>query len=300
MNTNTKVIIFLSLILIFVLNINLCFAAEKMPYKPEVRIPGFDEKFVTPSLLGNYIKALYEYMVYLAGILAVIVIMIGGFQWIIAGGNKSKIGEAKQRISSAIIGLFLALGSYLLLNTINPKLVEVHDLDIKDISAITEFCKGIVVEGDDSPFFLIGTPLNYTVVDIEQSVNYAGQAHYSAEQTLCNRKYQVKGTTNTCNGYICTDSDKICEPEHSQDFKSFMCVDSGEIACFGKKEWDRCQASEGDEGYCSESLLCEKCIEPNEYCEDQRQCLRKDGYCGKRSGVSCKKVGSQVLKRCHN
>lgn len=103
-------------------------------FKPEVPIPGFEKEVVVhPDLLANYIMAIYDYALYLAGILAVIMIMIGGFQWVSAGGNESKIGEAKERIVGAIIGLVIALGSFLLLNTINPNLVITKSLNVATI-----------------------------------------------------------------------------------------------------------------------------------------------------------------------
>ena len=130
--------IFISLTVIFIFSVNFCQAADII-YKPEVTFPGFETATtVTPLLLGNYISALYQYLLYVAGVLAVIVVMVGGFQWITAGGNQSKIGEAKERVMSAIIGLFLALSSYLLLFTINPELVKIHDLYMPSIVPISE------------------------------------------------------------------------------------------------------------------------------------------------------------------
>ncbi|MBI5037527.1 MAG: hypothetical protein HZC01_02385 [Candidatus Kerfeldbacteria bacterium] len=43
------------------------------------------------------------------GLIAVIMILIGGFQWITAGGNEEKVASAKKVISAAVIGLIIVL-----------------------------------------------------------------------------------------------------------------------------------------------------------------------------------------------
>ena len=48
----------------------------------------------------------------LLGIVAVVIILVGGFQYMIAGGNDEKIKKAKQWIISGIIGLVIILSAY--------------------------------------------------------------------------------------------------------------------------------------------------------------------------------------------
>lgn len=48
------------------------------------------------------------------GIIAIIVILWGGFRWMTAGGNEEKIDEAKKIITSGIIGLVIILISWTL------------------------------------------------------------------------------------------------------------------------------------------------------------------------------------------
>lgn len=48
----------------------------------------------------------------LLGIVAVVIILIGGFTWMTAGGNDEKVGEAKKWIFSGIIGLIIVLSAY--------------------------------------------------------------------------------------------------------------------------------------------------------------------------------------------
>lgn len=52
----------------------------------------------------------------LLGILAVIMVLIGGFQWLISGGDEDRVATAKRTISSAIVGLIIILLSWALVN----------------------------------------------------------------------------------------------------------------------------------------------------------------------------------------
>jgi len=71
--------------------------------------------------LGNYLTAMFYIGIGIAGVLAVIMITIGGLQYMTTEAISGKSG-AKARINNAIFGLILALASFLLLKEINPKL----------------------------------------------------------------------------------------------------------------------------------------------------------------------------------
>ncbi len=46
------------------------------------------------------------------GIVAVVIIIIGGFKWMTASGNEDKVAEAKKLIVAGIIGLVIILAAY--------------------------------------------------------------------------------------------------------------------------------------------------------------------------------------------
>jgi len=50
----------------------------------------------------------------LLGIVAVVIILIGGFKWMTAGGNDEAVGEAKKWIFAGVIGLAIILSAYAL------------------------------------------------------------------------------------------------------------------------------------------------------------------------------------------
>jgi len=60
------------------------------------------------TTIANVIRAFMG----LLGIVAVVIILLGGFKWMTAGGSEEKVGEAKKLIISGIIGLVIILSAY--------------------------------------------------------------------------------------------------------------------------------------------------------------------------------------------
>jgi hypothetical protein len=79
--------------------------------------------------LGNYLNALYRGGIIIATVLAVIMITIGAIEYM---GSESVFtkGEGKKRITMALLGLILALSSWIILGTIDEQLLQ---SDISDI-----------------------------------------------------------------------------------------------------------------------------------------------------------------------
>lgn len=50
------------------------------------------------------------------GLIAVILILWGGFKWMTAGGNDEQVGEAKKIIIAAVIGLAIIMSAYAIAN----------------------------------------------------------------------------------------------------------------------------------------------------------------------------------------
>ncbi len=96
--------------------------ASAQGYVPLVTLPGVTEDGVAVEL-GDYLAGMMKFIVALAGVLAIILAIIGGVQYVAAGISPSQKDDAKKRITNAFIGLTLVLVSYLILNSINPNLV---------------------------------------------------------------------------------------------------------------------------------------------------------------------------------
>ena len=87
--------------------------------------------YVYFPFLGQYVEAIFRWMLLVAGTVAVVIMMVGGFIYMTAGGNKQRVDEGKHRFTHALFGLLLLLGSYTILYIINPGLVEFRSLKIK-------------------------------------------------------------------------------------------------------------------------------------------------------------------------
>ncbi|MDP3696605.1 MAG: pilin [Candidatus Taylorbacteria bacterium] len=74
--------------------------------------------------IGECISQIYTVSLSLVGIVAFVQIVWGGFMLLTAAGNTSKTGQAMDKIKNAILGIVLLFSSYLILNTINPDLVN--------------------------------------------------------------------------------------------------------------------------------------------------------------------------------
>ncbi len=61
--------------------------------------------------LNNLITLIYE----IAAILVVFMLLWGGLEWILSGGDKEKVGEARKRIVNALIGLAILAVAFAIL-----------------------------------------------------------------------------------------------------------------------------------------------------------------------------------------
>ena len=85
----------------------------------------------TRTGLGAYLNTLYTAGIAIATGLAVLMIVFGGIQYVSSDAINGK-SEGKAKIQDAILGLLLAFMSYILLNTLNPDLLN-NDLTLENV-----------------------------------------------------------------------------------------------------------------------------------------------------------------------
>jgi len=73
--------------------------------------------------LDGLVVGMYKFGVGTVGIAALFMLTVGGFMYITSAGNTSSAGKAKEVITDALLGLFIALTAWGLLYIINPDLV---------------------------------------------------------------------------------------------------------------------------------------------------------------------------------
>jgi hypothetical protein len=86
-------------------------------------IMGGSNKEIQLSSIGTFLGQLFNYLIAIAGVLALVMIIWGGIEYMTTESFMGK-GNAKKRIWDALLGLGIALVSWLILYTINPCLVQ--------------------------------------------------------------------------------------------------------------------------------------------------------------------------------
>ncbi|MBI1957258.1 MAG: hypothetical protein HYS44_02270 [Candidatus Niyogibacteria bacterium] len=165
-------------------------------YAAEGAVP-IPEIFQQPDLV-TFLPWLFSAMLAAATILSVFVITLAGFQWMTGAISESQVSDAKNRIRAALIGLALAFSSYLILNTINPDLVN---------------------------FRLPQAP-----APVQSALYYCGTAPSGAtSQENCDATCEVNGTPQKCT----KQGDKTCyrgeNGTYYSDFSS--CEKAGQTLC---------------------------------------------------------------------
>jgi Type IV secretion system pilin len=94
-------------------------------------IPGITN--VSQTSPGGWIAGIYKFALIVSGILAFGAIVYGGFMYATSAGNASRQAEGRSWIWSALIGLLLLAGAYIILQTINPNLTN---LQIAPLSSV--------------------------------------------------------------------------------------------------------------------------------------------------------------------
>jgi len=81
--------------------------------------PGLTSK----SSISDYVKYIFNFAIWISMFLALGILTYSGVQYLTSAGNVEKIRDAKEQITSALLGLLILLGSYLILVSINPQLI---------------------------------------------------------------------------------------------------------------------------------------------------------------------------------
>lgn len=143
----------------------------------EFRIPGLSFTEVKNTLdsdgyihlpyIGELVATIYKFGMAVGSIIAAVVVAMSGAQIIVSAGGEAKT-EGYKRIGEVVIGLFIMWGSYALLYTINPDLVNFKALKVKYIVPVPlpqendnisgEYPAGIVKPSWDKDTFDCNSP----------------------------------------------------------------------------------------------------------------------------------------------
>jgi hypothetical protein len=168
---------------------------------------------------AEYLGRIYNFAIAIVGLVAAVMMIIGGFQYLTSAGDAGKIGAAKKRITDAIIGLVLTLGSYALLRSLNPQLVNFHPLTgvegnkVKTKVITLPWCEDLIKKGikvtkvsDDTACGSVGS---YKAGTTESACLYYGECGANRWDTSFNGRTAVVVDTSsdqsvwrTCMPYV--------------------------------------------------------------------------------------------------
>lgn len=99
-------------------------------------------KVDTTKGFGSYLNMMIQITIGIAAVLAMIMIVMGGIEYMTSELVSSK-ESGKKKVTNAVLGLLLALGAFAILNTINPDLLNIG---LSNLPVAT-----IIIPDDDMP-----------------------------------------------------------------------------------------------------------------------------------------------------
>lgn len=84
--------------------------------------------------LGQFINSIYIWSIGIVGLAVFIQFIRAGLTYLLAAGNASTTGKAKEMMQHAVLGAILLLSAYLILNVINPDLTQTNLFNLDEIA----------------------------------------------------------------------------------------------------------------------------------------------------------------------
>lgn len=209
--------------------------------------------------LGEFIQFIYQYGFIIATILAVLVIIVAGLQWTISGGNTATIQSAQTRIKGAFIGLIIIALSYTILQTVNPRTVNLRLPQIWMINP-AELAPRYCNQTEDKLSFFTNQDEQLDAKERERRLRETKYIAQKERPSVCGDRYLVEGSGNlTCRGTLCEQKGNqryICAPQQ-KDFQKDSCYRGDMVATvqnlgfslapdFATEVWDTPPIDEGE------------------------------------------------------
>lgn len=169
---------------------------QPVPYTLAVSIGGKNQVLH----IGEYINTGYKWALNAGIVFAVIMMMIGGLQYVVASGY-GDTSSAKKRITNAVIGFILLLLTYLILSTVNPNLTK---LDVPKLPMLKQVL--LISDATTCEDLLDATKTGGTYVLEEPEA--AKQSCGGQAKVLTDPQGQPVVNGSLCNYSLCTGTDK--------------------------------------------------------------------------------------------
>ncbi len=71
------------------------------------------------STFLNYFITIWQAIIFVGGLAVLVYFLWGSIQWIVAGGDSSKISAARDKMTQAIIGMIILVGSFVIIEWVS-------------------------------------------------------------------------------------------------------------------------------------------------------------------------------------
>lgn len=129
----------------------------QIPGLTKLSTPTISESDASVNFLAEYIVALYGWVLGAGALVAVVMMMLGGLQYVLSRGKSKYITKAKTRITNAITGLILLLAAYNIAFLIDPSTVNLKALTLKNVAEI-QLDESVSDDGGSAESEGTGTP----------------------------------------------------------------------------------------------------------------------------------------------
>ncbi len=121
-----KILFLFILLILFLIPLVPGVLAAAQPRSLEITyptVPGATPPTTVETEVPEYVKYIFNFLIVISGLVALGVIIYAGFQYFTSVGDPGKMQDSRDRILSALLGLVILVGSWLILMTINPQLL---------------------------------------------------------------------------------------------------------------------------------------------------------------------------------
>lgn len=170
-----------------------------------INLPGVTKPDTVDTPLNIYLKYIYNLSIFLAAALAFVLLVWGGLGYIINSHNPGRLTEDREKVKYAFLGLFIILGSYMIVNTISPDLtllpsgklpfipsVFVPDVKVPETSSnhFSEIPLGIMITAEIGPSAYITTSTASVTTTTDPDTKGANYAASSSDVLSYPTQYQ--------------------------------------------------------------------------------------------------------------
>jgi hypothetical protein len=162
----------------------------------------------SPISVGDYVQYAFNLIIALAAVAAVFMIVWGGFQYMTTDSWRGK-SEGLSKVKNAILGLVLVICSYILLKTIDPRLVTIYPTLVPQLQLK---CPGDPTKTMADPTCSSNTTTYQTSQNAAQQLNNQAQNSVTAAQqtnqtanNLTQQNANLQTQLDAIKGYGATD-----------------------------------------------------------------------------------------------